>query len=74
MCGLCQLQGVFGNPVGEHDPLDTIKTRAAQLKRVITIHENVARKRAQAGEEPCEVSVARLTALKAEQYELAHKL
>ena len=74
MCGLCQLQGVFGDPVGAHDPLDLVKIRAARLKRVISIHENVARKRAQAGEDPCEVSVARLSALKAEQYELARKL
>lgn len=68
MCGLCQLRGAFGDPIADHDPLEAIKSRAKRLKKLIALHEKTAAKH------PCEVSAARLEALKAEQYELARKL
>lgn len=74
MCGLCQLQHVFGDPLNAHDPLDAVRARAARLKRLVSLHEKAARNLDEVGLPPCDDSGERLKAYKTEQFELARQL
>ena len=68
MCGLCQLQHVFGDPLQGSNPVDAIKERAVRLKRIIRLHERYVEKH------QCEETAERLKVFRAEQYELSRNL
>ena len=74
MCGLCQLQNPFSDPMAAHNPLDNLKAKALQLKKDIAMHERTAQTRATYGMPLCKASAERLATMRAEQFELARQL
>lgn len=74
MCGLCQLQHVFGDPLLGTPTVDLVRKRALRVKRLISLHEKRLAVDKKHGNPECPDTVQRLADLRQEQFELSRNL
>lgn len=74
VCGLCQLQHVFGDPLQGANTVDTVRKRALKVKRLIRLHEKRIAVDRKLNKPECQDTVKRLEDLRVEQFELSRNL
>jgi hypothetical protein len=73
MCALCLRQPFFSHPGAKTD-LASLREKALQVKADIRLYEAELDAQLKRGDPPCLITVAVLSSLKEEQYQIAQKI